>query len=237
MPLLQKPKPFLDDARREWQFEAFAWLLRHCGGYPKFLETPLVLPTPGHFPDRGLKGRAAVAALFDRVRDHAGMADWPCAVQPAGEETQEAIDDPGRIRVFRYSREGAEPVSLIAGFALDLAGYLISTFEEPAPVARRQAVVELGAVFMGFGIFAANSAVAGRPYLLSEGELAHALALFCLLRALPPGMAGEHLNPHFRKYLRLAMADLAQHEAAFRRLRAVCSAPDAAEDTLPARAP
>ena len=47
-----KPKPFLDPSRRDWQFDAFAWLLRNCGGYPKFLETTLVLPSEEHFPDR-----------------------------------------------------------------------------------------------------------------------------------------------------------------------------------------
>ena len=46
----QKPKPFLDEARRDWQFAAFAWLLRNCGGYPKFLETTLVLPPAGREP-------------------------------------------------------------------------------------------------------------------------------------------------------------------------------------------
>ena len=77
-----RPKPFLDASRREWQFDAFAWLLRNSGGYPKFLDTTLVLPIEDHFPDRGMSGHAGIAALFRRVRDHAGMADWPCAVEP-----------------------------------------------------------------------------------------------------------------------------------------------------------
>jgi hypothetical protein len=234
-----KPKPFLDDARRDWQFAAFAWLLRHCGGFASFVDTTLVLPTPEHFPDRGLKGHAAVAALFRRVRDHAGMADWPCTVEPAGEESRVASDDPARIPVFTYPRTGLEPVTLIENFALDLARYLVSTIEESPPggEARREAAIELGAVFMGFGIFAANSAVCGRCHELSEGELAHALAMFCLLRGLPPEGVDEHLNPHFRKYLRLALGDLAQYERAFGGLRSVVAAPEMAERTLPACVP
>ena len=47
-PFRARPKSFLDSARREWQFDAFAWLLRNCGGYPKFLETALVLPIEEH---------------------------------------------------------------------------------------------------------------------------------------------------------------------------------------------
>ncbi|HET9863975.1 MAG TPA: hypothetical protein VFP37_11070 [Steroidobacteraceae bacterium] len=233
-----KPKPFLDDARRDWQFAAFAWLLRHCGGYAGFLDTTLVLPTPEHFPDRGLKGHAAVSALFRRVRDHAGMADWPCTVEPAGDAPRAEVDDPARIPVFTYSR-GVEPVTLVANFALDLARYLVSTLEEPPPggEARREAAIELGTVFMGFGIFAANSAVGGRRHELSEGELAHALAIFCLLRGLEPENADEHLNPHFRKYLRLAIGDLAQYGKEFGKLRAVATVPPGTERALPARAP
>jgi hypothetical protein len=85
-PFRARPKSFLDSARREWQFDAFAWLLRNCGGYPKFLETALVLPIEEHFPDRGMSGHAGVTALFRCVRDHAGMADWPCTVEPKSQE-------------------------------------------------------------------------------------------------------------------------------------------------------
>ena len=45
--------------------------------------------------------------------------------------------------------------------------------------------------------------------------------MFCLLRKLDPEVVGQHLNPHLRKYLRLAARDLAQHESGFQRLRSV----------------
>src|SRR5690348_84753 len=70
-----KPKTFLDAARRRWQFDASAWLLRGCGGYPRFVDTAMVLPVAEHFPAHGMTGHAAAAALFRLVRDHAGMAD------------------------------------------------------------------------------------------------------------------------------------------------------------------
>jgi hypothetical protein len=224
-----KPKPFLDAARREWQFASYAWLLRNCGGYPKFLDTTLVLPTPEHFPDRGMRGHAAVAAIFRRVRDHAGMADWPCTVEPESDTPRIETGDSGRIPVFTYPRESLEPVPLIADFALDLSRYLVATFEEPAPGGEplHGPAVEMGAIFLGFGVFVANAAMGAAHYELNEGELAHALAMFCLLRRLPVEMADEHLNPHLRKYLRLAMRDLAQHEPAFEKLRATLGTPDA----------
>jgi len=232
-----KPKSFLDDSRRDWQFQAFAWLLRHTGGYTKFLETTLVLPTEAHFPDRGMKGHAAVAALFRRVRDHAGMADWPCTVEPVSEKPRIETDDSGRIPVFTYVRESLEPIALVANFARDFAQYLVATVDEPPPggESMREPALELAAVFMGFGVFLANSAVNAPRQPLSEGELVHALALFCLLQRTLPEAADEHLNPHLRKYLRLAAWDLAQHEARFRALRGA-AAEDPAERTLPVHA-
>lgn len=231
-----KPKSFLDSSRRDWQFQTFGWLLRHTGGYARFLETELVLPTEAHFPDRGMKGHAAVAALFRRVRDHAGMADWPCTVEPASDTPRIETDDSGRIPVFTYPREGLEPVTLVANFARDLARYLVATIDEPPPGGEplRDAAIELGAVFMGFGVFLANSAMREQQHPMNEGELVHALALFCLLQRMPAGAADEHLNPHLRKYLRLAERDLAQHETRFQALRATL-AMEPAEQTLPAR--
>src|SRR5689334_4165752 len=77
-----RPKSFLDARRRDRQFAAFSWLLRNSGGYPKFLDNGLVLPTETFFPDPTLGGHAGVAALFRRVREHAGMEEWPCGIEP-----------------------------------------------------------------------------------------------------------------------------------------------------------
>lgn len=222
-----KPKSFLDASRRDWQFEAYAWLLRNCGGHAKFLDTTLVLPTEEHFPDRGMKGHAAVSALFRRARDHAGMADWPCTVErePEPEESEGPPHATSGIRVFTYKRGALEPVKLVAGFSCDLSRYLIDTFDEPPPggEAAREPAIELGAIFIGFGVFIANAAVKQASFRLSEGELAHALALFCRLRELPLESLDPHVNPHLRKYLRLASLELAQHELQFQKLRATSS--------------
>jgi hypothetical protein len=218
-----KPKPFLDPSRRDWQFDTFAWLLRNCGGYPKFLETTLVLPTEEHFPDRGMKGHAAVVALFRRVRDQAGMADWPCSVEPDSYEPHTAAPNSERIPVITYKRGELEIVPLVANFAHEFARFLVESFEESAPggALLHEPAVDLAAVFMGFGLFLANSAVHATNHDLNEGELVHALAIFCLLRKMQPEAVARHLNPHLRKYLRLAARDLAQHDAKFQRLRSI----------------
>ena len=235
-PFRARPKSFLDDARREWQFDVFAWMLRNCGGYPKFIETPLVLPVEQHFPDRGMSGHAGVVALFRCVRDHAGMADWPCTVEPkAGKPRTMAGAD--RIPVFTYDPDVLEPKAHIATFAEALARYLVETFEERAPGGEslHGPAVELAAVFMGFGVFMANAKLSMTRYELNEGEFANALAMFCLLRKIDPESIDAHLNPHLRKYVRLAARDLVRHEIRFQRLRSVFAAPskDSAEQTRP----
>ena len=241
MPHLQrsKPKSFLDAMRRDWQFDGFAWMLRNSGGYPKFLDTELVLPVAEHFPDRELRGHAAASALFRRVRDHAGMAEWPCTVEPEAQGVRDSAYNADRIPVIHY-QPGAEPAALIAGFAHELARYLIETFEEPPPggAERAEAGVALAAVFMGFGVFLSNSVLASNHLDLNEGEVTHALAIFCLLRGVDVEGVERHLNPHLRKYLRLAARDLTQHAAKFQKLRSVFAVVpyDAGEHTLPTRA-
>jgi len=238
-PFRARPKSFLDSARREWQFDAFAWLLRNCGGYPKFLETALVLPIEEHFPDRGMSGHAGVMALFRCVRDHAGMADWPCTVEPKSREPRTTPLPSNHMPVFTYNPDTLDPKALIPTFAHALARYLVETFEEPAPggAPLHEPAIELSAVFMGFGVFMANSAFSDASYDLNEGEFVHALSMFCLLRKLDPDAVAQHLNPHLRKYLRLAVRDLEQYPSGFQRLRSVFAVRllDEAEHTLPTR--
>ena len=216
-----RPKPFLDDARRDWQLDAFAWLLRNGGGYPRFEGTVLVLPVAAHFPDSGMSGNAAAIALFRRVRDHAGMADWRCTVAPATPDRRAAT--PAGIPVIRYEPADEAPLALVPRFARALAGLFVETFDEPPPGgdALVEPAIDLATVFMGFGVFLANSAFESAQYDSNEGELVHALAIFCLLRKIDPASVEPHLNAHLRKYLRLAARDLAQHEARFRKLRSV----------------
>lgn len=230
-------KPFLDASRRSWQFDTFAWLLRHGGGYRKFLDTTLVLPNEDHFPERGMQGHAGVAALFRQVRDHAGMADWPCTVEP--EPSQPASSSSERVPVITYRPGELAPVPMVATFARELAGYLIDTFDEPPPggAQLRAPAVEVATVFMGFGLFLANSAAGGVRYELNEGELVHALAIFCQLRHIEPESVDRHLNPHLRKYLRLATLDLSQHQKELDRLRSMpaLEPEELAERTLPSK--
>jgi hypothetical protein len=218
-----RPKSFLDARRRDWQFAAFAWLLRNGGGYPKFLDTALVLPTAEFFPDHAMSGHAGVAALFRRVREHAGMGDWPCGVEPDADAERPWLSGATSVPVIRYRPDALGPTALVASLARELARYYTETFGEPAPggPVLIEPALDIATVFMGFGVFMLNATLESGGHELNEGELAHALAIFCLLRRLPPASVDPHLNPHLRKYLRLAARDLAQHDASFHRLRSI----------------
>jgi hypothetical protein len=227
-----RTKSFLDDARREWQFDVFAWLLRNSGGYARFRDTALALPTAEEFPANGMRGHAAASAIFRRVRDRAGMADWPCAIEPASRAPPSASRpaDPGAIPIIRYPPADAD-LALVPTFARELARFLVETFVEPPPGgdAFTEPAIDLAVVFMGFGVFIANAARAAPRYDLNEGEFVNALAIFCLLGKTSPSEVEPHLDPHLRKYLRLAARDLDSHPEQFRRLRAIVAADEMPE--------
>ena len=218
------PRPFLDAARRDWQFAAFAWLLRGSGGYPKFLDTALVLPTEQFFPDRAMSGHAGVAALFRRVRDHAGMADWPCNVEPDEKAERPWLsgarphaDDPlpaGRARAH------------VAGCrvrARDGALLRRNLRRAARPVARRLHGAGAGLRRGVHGIRRLHGELgARRRQPRAQRGRAGARARHVLHpAALPPESIDAHVNPHLRKYLRLAARDLAQHDSGFQQLRSV----------------
>ena len=175
-------------SRREWQFDVFAWLLRNCGGYPKFLETTLVLPIEEHFPDRGMNGHAGVAALFRRVRDHAGMADWPCVVEPEPKDAARRARTPTAFPIITYKPGCAR--TRAAGGDVRARTRALPGRNLRGTGARRRGAARArdrprGGVH-GVRVFMANSRVENARYELNEGEFVHALALFCLLRKLAP---------------------------------------------------
>jgi hypothetical protein len=151
------------------------------------------------------------------------MGDWPCGIEPDADAERPWLSGAGSVPVIRYRPGTLAPTPLVASLARELGRYYTETFDESAPggPVLLEPALDIAAVFMGFGVFIANATLEGAGQELNEGELAHALALFCLLRKLPPESADAYLNPHLRKYLRLAARDLAQYDASFQKLRSV----------------
>jgi hypothetical protein len=229
-----KPKPFLDSSRLDWQFQAFAWLLRHTGGYSKFLETTLVLPTEDisrSWLERPRCGGRVVSSRA-RPRRHGRLAVHRSSRSARSRASR--TDESGASRSSRMCAKGSSrsrwwQISRVTSRATSSRP---STNRRPA--ARRSATPRWSwqRCSWAWHFHGELRQVHAARQPLNEGELVHALALFCLLQRTPPEAADEHLNPHLRKYLRLAMWDLAQHEARFRALRGA-AAEDPAERTLP----
>jgi hypothetical protein len=234
-----------DEGMIHWILDTFDWLLLETGGWQPFDETPLVLPTDEFFPVSGQSHELATR-LLEAVKKHAGMEEWDCRLVAQAE----APDDRemfGRIPMQSAGARGpagtfsfnprsqkvkitysprllAKPMQLVATLAHELSHYLIGTASEPPPggVEMLEPATDIGAVFIGHGIFAANAAFHYQQYqdgnmhgweysrqgYLDEQALAYALGVFIRLKGLDGKAATRHLKDNPRAYLRDALKDL-----------------------------
>lgn len=236
----------------DWLFDIFAWLLAETGGYSSFRRlSRLVLPTDEFFPvSAKLTGHALAKALFEVTRGHAKMSEWPCVLVPhdEGPSVRDLVgnipfDDSGSrgATSMLHRRFGAEPkityspsglsdpMSFVATLAYDLSRLLVGTFRSQPTSGNEDLglATEVCAVFIGFGIFRANSAFQfeqftdGRMYgwrthslgYLDEISLSYALAIFLALHDLELGTAKSHLKTNPRIYVTHAFRHLAKERA------------------------
>lgn len=245
---LFRSKPLLDEGSTEWLFNAYAWALRNFGGAVFHQDTILVTPTDRHFPDKSLDtAEARISAAFGRVKAYAGMQGWPCelaaltpginpepppaifSATPRGPQGTVSIEgkkqsipiavDPAMIR---------KPHVLIAAFAQQLAYHLGRAIEEDSPGGEelRGPASDLLAVFMGFGLFLANSAMTvcrggcsgcGTSVqtlgYLTEDEFVYALAIFCVLKNIQNAEVEPHLKKTLRPFFRMAVKEIRKTRA------------------------
>jgi hypothetical protein len=241
------PRLPVDDDELEFQLATSQWLEREFGAAG---DSPLVLPTPEYFPSvRAAGTRAGVRELFDDVRRAAGMADWRCELTAgAGDRPVEAgnahllrhegpaapcgtfriaEDDAGRHANISYNPDMAhDQAALTATFAHELGHYLMATSRGVPPGGwdLHELHTDLAAVYLGFGVFLANSARHFAQYLsagtmgwssrmqgyLSEGALVTALAIFQRLAGRDPLEPEPWLKDYLRKDLRRAARGLAK---------------------------
>ncbi|EIM03968.1 hypothetical protein UU5_00005 [Rhodanobacter sp. 115] len=170
--------PLLDTELSQWQFDCFEWLLQHSTASGSSWRRPLILPTPQFFPHDGSSGHAFAEMIFNRVKMHAGMADWPCVLQYQQADPNTIVSSQAFVQgapaspagTFRALKEGGalitynpeqlrDPMSLVATLAHELAHYRTVGLPEPPPGGWEvwEPATDLAAVFHGFGIFLANS--------------------------------------------------------------------------------
>ncbi len=236
----------IDADELEWQLATFKWLGEEFG---EIGDTKLVLPTPEFFPRSGASGNAAVAELFEQVRSAAGLEQWPCELVTGDAERPIQAGNahllvhhgaPPPCGTFQMTGEGEDrralitynpnlagnEEALVATFAHELGHYLMSTATTPPPGGwdLHELATDMIAVYLGFGIFLANSAKNFSQFqsagemgwssrlqgYLSEAALVTALAIFQRLAGRPPSEAATHLKPYLQKVLKSADKALAK---------------------------
>lgn len=233
----------IDREELEFQLATFKWLM---ADFPEFARRPLVLPTREVFPSDGRRG---VEVLFDEVRAAAGMEDWPCELR-AGDSDREidagnthlirhagapapcgtfhiAQDLPGRPAVITYNPGLVNDTgAMVATFAHELGHYLMATAGGTPPGGwdLHELHTDLAAVWLGFGIFLANSARSFRQFqnagemgwasggqgYLSEGALVTALVIAERLAGRDPMVAAPHLKSYLQGELKRTAKALAR---------------------------
>lgn len=235
-------KCILDPDIDAFHFQCWSWLLRHTGGIEKFRQTQLVLPTPHYFPKTETEGHARAEHIFEHVRFHAGMLEWPVRLI-AQQELQSQVStynfiQHGTRAAGTYSNHGNggvityDPgqgaVSLVATFAHELGHYLNNGFPGPPPGGWDlvEPATDVTAAFLGFGVFGANSAFhftrtqdyegqgwsTSRLGYITEDEWALNLAIFCGLAELDINPLKEHLKPHIFQVMKRAAKHIAKKE-------------------------
>ncbi len=235
---LSDRRPLLDETYAGWMFDVYAWALRNFDPVMFRDETLLVTPSNEHFPGRANNPEAMAQLIFDRVVAYAGMAHWPlkllppdsCVLEPAAEvrviagargSRATASDTTSASLTLSYDPHHLNnPEAMIAVFAHTLAHYLGTSATEPPPGGTENwpHVTEVLAVFLGFGLMFANTAlvlprggccggpVVRRQAYVSQHDITYALAIFSALKGLPQKAVLRHLkNPlrgHFKKALR-----------------------------------
>jgi hypothetical protein len=234
------PRLPIDRDELDFQLATFKWL---TGAFGPVGTRPLILPTRAHFPLSGVAGEAGVREIFDLVRAAAGMANWPCELRagksdvpvaagnahllrhegaPAPCGTFRVVEGPGGRQGLITYNPGMErdPPGLAATFAHELGHYLMATAKGTPPGGwdLHELHTDLTAVYLGFGIFLANSARNFSQFqsageigwssrsqgYLSEGALVTATAIFQRLAGRPPMDAAAHLMDYLRKDLKRA---------------------------------
>jgi len=233
-------RPLLDEAYASWMFDVYTWALRNFDPLMFRDETMLITPSNRHFPGRANSPEEMANLIFGRVVTYAGMEHWPlkllppgsCVLEPApevravpGARGSRAVvaDRPPASLTLSYDPEYLNnPEAMIAVFAHTLAHYLGTSATEPPPGGAENwpHVTEILAVFLGFGLMFANTAlvlprggccggpVVRRQAYVSQHDITYALAIFSALKGLPQKEVLKHLKKPLRGHFKQALREV-----------------------------
>lgn len=245
--MLFGPKLPITTDEFDWLCACMAWLSRTIGERDARdgVVPELVLPNSPY-----IAGATTAASLFDGVKILAGLEQWHCVLEqgdPARPELDLGIGSglqtssyalgtfsvDGNTPVIRYDPNLLRnPDALVATYAHELAHLLIHDLgDPPGGEALHEHATDCLAVYLGFGVFLANSARHFEQFqeagmmgwrsqasgYLSEQALVTLLAMF--ERLFPAKQSGvSHLKPYLQsdfakaaRYLDRKHPDLAGH--------------------------
>ncbi len=244
-------RKLIDTEVAEWQFDHFAMLIDNFEKAPGLADRSLMLPTAEFFPE-SKKGYGTQAQhLFDLIKDQFGFnvldnfeleghvgrpptsLGGVAMVQTHGQMACGTYQNiPGGLNrareIIRYDT-GMEdqPNRLIATFAHELSHALHHRSREFLHVDDDlyELFTDLTAIFMGYGIFLANTRfefsqfsngdtqgwqAQGAGYL-PEADMVFATALFMRIKNISMERAMPHLKPRLQKMLKKAWRQLDRH--------------------------
>lgn len=168
----------IEDDIADWVEDRFAILLEQLAHEQSVRETELALPNDLRFVAEAATKEKRAALIYQVVAQMCGFEGWPVTLTAMGDEgpldlsshiivpSQNTAagsissNDDGETEI-RFSRDILDsPSELIATFAHELAHLLLHTrgVEEGVSAEDAELLTDLAAVYMGFGVFLANSA-------------------------------------------------------------------------------
>ncbi|MCP3922465.1 MAG: hypothetical protein GY714_07765 [Desulfobacterales bacterium] len=238
-----KRRKLISDKDFTFQIESYRWLLRNLGVESFYKDTELVLPTKDFFPELFSASEDAVELTFKYVKKYAGMEGWPCELKAQEPDPDRKVaptvliqggdenplgtfsaERPDKVLITYNPAIASDPIQLISTFAHEFAHYLTGSFKEAPPGGWEnwEFATDVAAVFMGFGIFMANSAFifkqfsdvdshgwsASQSGYLSEAEFSVSLAIFIKLKEINPKEIYSYLDTNIKSYVKKSLKEL-----------------------------
>jgi hypothetical protein len=235
-------KRAIEDHIADWVEDRFAILLEHFSAEKSVRATELALPSDERFQVKGETAEVRAEQIYQLTAGFAGFADWPVKLTAMGDEGPQdlssgvilptantaagsfTVNPDGEVEI-KFSRDLLDrPDDLIATFAHELAHLLLHArnVEEGTVSEDAELVTDLGAVYLGFGAFLANSAFELQQYqdglmggwsskrqgYLTENTLVYATALFCSIKDGEFDTARDALKPRLQPVFDRAIKQL-----------------------------
>ncbi len=236
-------EPLIAEEDRLFIIEAYKWLLKNFGGDTFYKKTSLILPTEAFFQELFNSREKVAEKAFKYVQKYAGMEKWPCELKVQDYDPEQKVSpsiisqevashplgsfsdkNPDKVVITYNPSLISRPNQLIATFAHEFAHYLTRDCMEAPPGGWEnwEATTDVAAVFMGFGVFMANSVFTFTQYAggelygccssrsgyLSEEVLSFALGIFIKLKKINHYNIYRYLDPNIKTFLIKSLEEL-----------------------------